>query len=276
MNDYTIRPMTMDDALDASELWTLVFGDDERLVFEFYRLFAHQPGFGWCAEYEGKIVAAAYCPEDMYLVQADGSEEPGAYLYAVATHPDHRERGLANAICNALKEYAWTRDTQYVFTRPSEESLYPWYAEKVGAEPCMGGEVCRFTADRPVVLPYMELLPDAYLELREKYLSGLPHVRMSIWWLKWEQLLHQFYGGGFYAIGDHIATFYNDGETIQVSELLPHPTREQAEQVCRGLMYIAGASRCVCTIHGEGQYVSCAAKNGRIPKSNPWFGPCFG
>ena len=276
MREYTIRPMTMDDALDASELWTLVFGDDERLVFEFYRLFAHQPGFGWCAEHEGKIVAAAYCPEDMYLVQPDGSEQAGAYLYAVATHPDHRKQGLAKDICNALKEYAWTRDTQWVFTRPSEEGLYGWYAEKVGAVPSMGAQALRFTAAEPLVLPYMELLPDAYLELREKHLAGLPHVRMSIWWMKWESLLHQFYGGGFYAIGDHIATFYNDGITLQVSEILPHPTAEQAESVCRTLMTLSGAANCVCTVHGEGRYVSTVAKDGAVPHDNPWFGPCFG
>lgn len=276
MSDYIVRPLTMDDALDASELWTLVFGDDERLVFEFYRLFAHQPGFGWCAEHAGKIVAAAYCPEDMYLVEPDGTEHPGAYLYAVATHPDHRKHGLAKEICIALKEHAWTRGTEYVFTRPSEESLYPWYEEKIGAVPSMGCQKLELTAGDPVYQPYMELLPDAYLELREKFLQGLPHVRMSIWWLKWEKLLHQFYGGGFYAIGDHIADMYYDGAMLQVNEILPHPTPETAAEVCSALMQIVGAQKCVCTIYGQEHYVSCAANQCEVPKNNPWFGPCFG
>lgn len=276
MCDYTIRPMTIDDALDASELWTLVFGDDERLVFEFYRLFSHQPGFGWCAELDGKIVAAAYCPEDLYLVEPDGSELPGAYLYAVATHPDHREKGLAKAICTALRDYAFSRGTRYVFTRPSEESLYPWYEEKVGLTPCMGCRQLEFSIGPETWAPYMNLLPDAYLELREKYLAGLPHVRMSIWWLRWELLLHQYYGGGFYAVGDHIADFYHDGTTVHINEILPHPTPEQAEAVCNAIMHFAGAQKAVCTIHGEDKYVSAGANLAELPKNNPWFGPCFG
>lgn len=277
INEYTIRPLTMDDALEASELWTLVFGDDERLVFEFYRLFAHQYGFGACAEIDGKLVAAAYCPEDMYYVEPDGTEHKGAYLYAVATHPDHRDQGLAKAVCRLLQEIAWSRDTEYIFTKPSQPGLYDWYAEKIGAQPVMNCKQLTFIAKEAVVMPHMRLPPDAYLELRTKYLTGLPHVRQSIWWLKWEQNLHDFYGGGFYAVGDYILDLYQDGDTLQINEILPHPTDETAETLCNAMMTITRATKCVCTIHGDAErYVSVAANGCALPQNNPWFGPCFG
>lgn len=276
MSNYIIRPLTIDDALEASEIWTQVFGDDERLVFEFYRLFSHQYGFGMCAELDGKLVATAYCPEDMYYVEPDGTEHAGAYLYAVATLPAHRKHGLAKKMCHALLDIAWEQGKEFVFTKPSEESLYGWYEEKVGMIPAMGGRTLHFTAKKEGYMPFMQLLPDAYLELRTKYLEGLPHVRQSIWWLKWEQNLHDFYGGGFYAVGDYIVDMYHDGSTLQINEMLPHPTPEAAEEVCYALMTIAGAEKCSCTIYGDEKYVSVAANQCDIPKNNPWFGPCFG
>ena len=58
MSDYIIRPMTLADAPQAAALWSLVFGDEEALVREFFRIFAHTPHFGVCAEQNGTIAAA--------------------------------------------------------------------------------------------------------------------------------------------------------------------------------------------------------------------------
>ena len=275
MNEYIIRPMTLADAQQGAQLWSLVFGDEEAVVREFFRLFAHTPTFGYCAETAGTIVAAAYCPTGMDYITADGTVRAGCYLYAVATHPDHRKHGLARKLCLRLRETAWSSGLDYLFTKPSEESLYPWYEEKIGAVPCLGGTQMEWTHTEAVPLPVKTLTWSDYLEHRNTHLRDTNHVHQSELWMQWEQALHDGYGGGFYAVGDHIADCYFDGEALTVNELLPHATAEEAELLCNSLMTALGANRCKCTLWGEGHYVSAAAKDGNLPP-NGWFGNCCG
>lgn len=271
MPNYKIRPLTMADAPQAAALWHTVFGDDEALVLEFFRLFGNTPHFGACAEADGKIAAAAYCPEGTDYIASDGTIQRGAYLYAVATHPDHRKQGLAKEVCLFLRDAAFAQGASYVFTRPSEESLYPWYEEKIDAVPCLSGCSARFTRDGNGTLPVAELSFAEYARLREQLQTKLPHVRHSLAWLEWESLLHRFYGGGFYRIGEHIATLYRDGSTLQIGELLPRPDADAVQS----LLKAANAETCVCTFHGEGQYVSAVSADGTLP-TDAWFGPCYG
>ena len=277
MSGYTIRSLTLADAPQAAALWSLVFGDEEQLVLEFFRIFAHTPHFGVCAEINGNIAAAAYCPQGTDYVTSAGEIRKGAYLYAVATHPHHRKQGLAAKLCRLLKEQVFTAGCSYLFTRPSEESLYPWYAEKIDAVPTMGMQSVTFESTEAAALPVNVLSPEAYLLRREKALRGLPYVRHSTAWMEWEHLLHQAYGGAFCAAGDFIADFFSDGTTLQINELLPHPAQEhEAEAVVQGIMAALGTKRCVCTLHGTEHYVSASAKDGKRPTDNPWFGPCYG
>ena len=273
---YNIRLLTKDDAPKAAKLWSLVFGDEEAVVLEFFRLFGDEQGFGACAEIDGTIAAAAYAPAGTDYIAPNGTAHEGVYLYAVATPPDHRERGLARKVCNLLKDTAWAQGKNYLFTRPSEESLYAWYEEKIGAVPLMGCQPLQFERAEEVSLPCRQLTAEKYLALRGETLAGLPHVRQSMQWMHWEHTLHTAYGGGFYAVGDSIADVYFDGSAVHVNELLPHPTAEEAETVCRALIGHLGAETCECLIHGDGHYVSVAARDGcELPRENGWFGPCY-
>ena len=276
--EYTIRLLTMDDAAEAAKLWSLVFGDEESVVLAFFRLFAHQKGFGACAEADGNIVAAAYCPRETDYIAPDGSVHRGVYLYAVATHPEHRKQKLAQRVCNLLKDTAREQGTDFLFTRPSEDSLYPWYEEHIGAVPVLGGEQLEFERTEAVALPCAPLTAEEYGKQRTQHLAGLPHVRHSSRWMEWESVLHSAYGGGCVQIAGHIADYYSDAHSgmLQVNELLPHPTREQAQSLCAALMTYTGTSRCSCMVHGSGRYVSAAAKSGVLPEDNPWFGVCYG
>ena len=275
MTEYTIRPLTAADAPAAAKLWHTVFGDEEALVMEFFRLFPGCTHFGFCAESKGDIAAAAYCPHGTDYITPDGTVHKGAYLYAVATHPDHRKKGLAHALCTALRDTAFSAGMDYVFTKPSEESLYPWYEEKIGAVPLLGGKQLRFSAAAKKTLPVSSLSPEAYLSLRNELLQGKAHVRHSAEWMTWQTLLHKAYGGGYYTVGEHIADLYCDGNTVQINELLPHPTEEQAEAVAQALMAALGTAECVCTIFGEGHYVSAVSADRNLPE-NAWFGICYG
>lgn len=275
MSPYIIRNLTADDAQSAAKLWHLVFGDEEELVLAFFRLFSSEEGFGACAELEGQIVAAAYCPSGTDYIAPDGTARKGAYLYAVATHPDHRKHGLAKALCQQLRDHAFRRGAELMFTKPSEESLYPWYAEKVGAVPAMSGQVLEFERTDGNPLPVRHMTLAEHRRRRWALLQGLPHVCHDNRWVTWQALLHEAYGGGYYAVGDAVADVYCDGETVQVNELLPHPDAAAAEAAARSLMSTLGAQHCVCTVYGTGQYVSVCARDGVLP-ADGWFGCVYG
>ena len=275
MPDYVIRPLTLSDAPAAAKLWHIVFGDEEALVMEFFRLFPHCPHFGFCAEADGVIAAAAYCPHGTDYITAEGAVSKGAYLYAVATHPDHRKQGLAHRLCMELRDAAFSAGMDYVFTKPSEESLYPWYEDKIGAIPLLGSKQLSFSATAGTALPLSPISTDEYLSRRIALLQGTAHVRHSKEWMEWETLLHKAYGGGYYAVGEHIADLYCDGNTVQINELLPHCDDTQAEVVAQTLMSALGAKECICTLFGEGHYVSAVSANNLLPE-NAWFGVCYG
>ena len=277
-NKYKIGEMLPEHYDGAAKLWSLVFGDDEALVHEFYRLFGKQDRFASCAVCNGEVVAAAYCPAGTDLIEADGTVHKGAYLYAVATHPDHRKQQLATICCRWLRMHTFRSVGNYLFTKPSEESLYPWYEENVEAFPALGGKPVELTAKNTSPLPMTPLTYVEYFHRRNELLQGFPHVRHSMEWLEWEALLHKAYGGGFYAVGHSIVDLYFDGTVLQINELLPDPNQYayESETVLQGIMAAMGAERCVCTLHGTEHYVSVSPKDEILPANNPWFGPCYG
>lgn len=277
MTNYNIRPLTNFDAIDAAALWKATFGDDERLVYEFFRLFDYLPTFGMCAEYEGRIVAAAYCPTGIDLVVPGEPARRAAYLYAVATDPEHRNRGLSKELCTRLKDAAFAAGCEYVFTKPSEESLYPWYEEAIGAAPVLGCNRYAFNVGEPATMAILQMNPEAYGTLREVFLKDVPHIRFNDSWLTWEQHVHEWYGGGFFAVGHYAADMYYYGDTLVINELIPPADDETVAAVCNALMNIAEAEKCTCVTPGNREnYVSCAANQCELPKNNPWFGPVFG
>lgn len=274
MSDYIIRPLTADDGPQAAALWSLVFGDEESLILEFFRIFAHTPHFGFCAEQNGTIAAAAYCPQGTDYITAEGCAHRGAYLYAVATHPHHRKQGLAAKLCDQLKTCVFDAGCEYLFTKPSEESLYPWYEEKIGAVPAMGMQSASFARSEHSSLSVSSLSPSDYMSRRSMALQGLPHVHHNENWNRWAHLLHQAYGGDFCTVGNYIADYFSDGSTLQINELLPHPTMEDTEQLAQALMHHTNTQHCTCTLYGENHYVSAVTQDAPLPKG--WFGVCYG
>lgn len=276
MAEYLLRSFREADRKQAAALWELVFGDPSALVEQFLNLFQFQPGFCMTAEQNGQIAAAAYCLDGLELRQPGQLPLPASYLYAVATHPLHRKQGLAAELCRRLRDACFARG-RILFTKPAEESLYPWYEEKIGAVPALSCQTIKIDAaeDKHGVSPLMSLSPEEYGILREKLLQNIPHVYFPKSLLTWEHLLHKHYGGGFFAVGDGIADVYADGTQIEVPELLSFDPVKAGQ----ALLFHFNAPAAVFTLPGKHEpYVSCAAPNGCSPDALDavWFGPAFG
>ncbi len=144
------------------------------------------------------------------LVTEKGMTE-AHYIYGVATHPDHRGKGLAKQLLTAEAE-------RYpVFLRPMSDGLFTFYS-KAGFSPISplahGEGVAAKASGKERLLSAAE-----YLALRDK-LSPLPTCRPT------EEFLSLYtLGGGFAAIDSAAAVLFEQhGDKIWFKEYWGDPT----------------------------------------------------
>lgn len=114
------------------------------------------------------------------IITANGTLD-ARYLYAVATHPDHRGKGLAKRLL--LQEAA----EHPVFLRPMSESLFDYYG-KVGFSPFSPIATETGTANAPSGAERLVSAAE-FLTLRDA-IAPLPHCRPT------EQFLSLYENGG--------------------------------------------------------------------------------
>lgn len=150
-----IRPSRPSDRGALQTLWKTVFGDEDRYIETFFRLF-FGPGTAAVAESDGQIAAAAHC------VPFGGAR----YIYAVGTHPLWRGRGLGRAVTLAAAENG------PAYLCPSSPALMDWYVS-------MGARAVSFRRLPPPPEELSPISPAEYAARRETLLAGTPHVGYS-------------------------------------------------------------------------------------------------
>lgn len=276
MTEPIFRPWQPEDAQATARLWSQVFGDSVEVVLEIYDLFSKQPGFCAVGEIDGTIAAAAYCLDGLSLRQLGNADQPAAYLYAVATDPAFRSRGLAAQLCRVLRDWAFARGNTYLFTRPAEPTLFPWYAEKIGAIPALSRKMLAADAPCPGGT-VMKLSPEAYGTRREALLRDVPHIALDWSLLQLENLFHRSYGGAFLDVDGGIADVYATETAVDVQELLLPPGTDPQRALEKILAHF-GVRRGTAALPGAGEcYISCApGPHATTLPANAWFGPAFG
>ena len=88
-----VRPSVPADIPAQRQLWQLAFGDDGAYVDNFYTAY-YRPERVLVLEEAGAVRAMTAWFDTAFVVPGRG-EFRAAYLYAVATHPEWRGRGLA-------------------------------------------------------------------------------------------------------------------------------------------------------------------------------------
>ncbi|MBQ8342185.1 MAG: GNAT family N-acetyltransferase [Clostridia bacterium] len=152
---------------------------------------------------EGRVVAMLFSIPSP--IQLENGTLDARYLYAVATHPDHRGKGLAKQLLAA--EAA----AHPVFLRPMSSSLFDFYG-KAGYTPispvtCLSGKATAPTGRE------RKLTATAYLALRDEF-AFAPFVRPTADFLSLYEL-----GGGFVAYGlDAVALYEKHGDKIWFKE----------------------------------------------------------
>jgi len=160
-----------------AEIWKRVFGDGDDYIAGFFAGL-YEPGRAVCAEAEGKLVSTAFFPRLGELVSASGERRPCSYVYAVATLPEYRSRGLGAAVSRAAAE-GCLEDGGVSVICPAEPSLFDFYRKTVGFSNF-------FAVSETTVAPEAAAGPAAeridaetYFALRESLLAGTDHIAFS-------------------------------------------------------------------------------------------------
>lgn len=206
-------------------LWQLAFGDEEAFIRLFFAR-VYSPERCRCIQIDGQVAAS------LYWFDGECRGRKLAYLYAVATHPDHRRRGL----CRALME-----DTHNLLTRqgydgallmPAEEGLRRMYRQ-MGYQDCCTVSQISCNAGRPIPIRAVGL--EEYSRLRRKYLpaGGVLQEGKNLDLLA---LLADTYAGE-----DYVLAAAPDGERLNGMELLGN--RDAAPGILASLGYAEGTFR---------------------------------
>ena len=141
-------------------LWTECFGNEENWIETFFRTAfdsAHVCGLNLHGQ-----LAAALCWMD-----ARCGGRTLAYLYAIATAPEHRCQGLCRELMNLTHEELAQRGYAGAILVPADSGLRQMY-EKMGYGNFGGIREIRARAGKPCAL--RQISPEEYAALRREYL----------------------------------------------------------------------------------------------------------
>ena len=141
-------------------LWKAAFGDSDEAIDTFFRL-ALSPERCHYLEEDGKIVSA------LYWLDCSCQDEKLAYIYADATDPDHRGKGLASRLMK--QTHTRLKDLGYggAVLKPAA-GLFPFY-ERLGYT--TSGYIRRFAAVTAAIPAQLNALSvDGYAAARRRYL----------------------------------------------------------------------------------------------------------
>ena len=120
-----LRPAYPSDRAAMTALWQQVFGDSEATITGFYEAFPRCRAA--VAENEvGALVSIVHVLPQTLTVE--DQTIPAAYLYAVATRPDYRGRGLASTLIRFTEALLERLDYRCAVLVPAEPSLFGYYA----------------------------------------------------------------------------------------------------------------------------------------------------
>ena len=143
------------------ELWKAAFGDGDDFLDPFFAI-AFAPERCRCVSEDKKVAAA------LYWFDCSCDDQHFAYVYAVATHPDFRNRGLCASLMADTKALLEGQGYDGILLYPASEELSRMY-EKLGYYRCTAVSEFTCEADRtPAILE--KIGKNRYALLRRQYL----------------------------------------------------------------------------------------------------------
>ena len=142
-------------------LWQTAFGDTDWFLDCFFRT-AYTPDRCRCILMDDEIAAI------LYWIDCTVKDQKLAYIYAVATHPDHRGKGLCRMLMTDTHALLATKGYAGAILVPQKESLRKMYE---GMGYCnAGGLDCFSCTAAEEAVPLRAIGPAEFAEQRRKFL----------------------------------------------------------------------------------------------------------
>ena len=186
-------------------IWQTAFGDTDAFLDSFFRS-AYAPDRCRCVLEDDDVTAI------LYWIDCELQDQKLAYIYAVATHPDHRGKGLCRRLMADTHALLRSRGYAGAVLVPQQESLRKMYAgmgyQNAGSLTCFS---CTASSE-PVSL--RAIGPDEFARLRRNMLPDTAVIQEGegLTFLA-EQL--QFYAGD-----GLLLAAYGEQDLLSVPELL--------------------------------------------------------
>lgn len=221
----TVRPSVPEDIPAQRELWKLAFGDSDAYIDNFYHAY-YRPERVVVLEEDGVLRSMTAWFDTVFVIPGQG-ERRAAYLYAVATHPHCRGRGLAAKLLTGADDYFRSLDIPAVTTVPAEPSLHRFFGSNGFREyfRTWSGTLCREELPPPPPNVLRPASPEEYGRVRERLLAGAPHILYPAGALAYQAGCCALGTGGLF-VGDPsgdplcLCAEQADGELVVVKELL--------------------------------------------------------
>lgn len=194
---------------ELRQLWKQVFGDSDDFLDSFFRT-AFSPNRCRCILMEDKIAAV------LYWMDCTLGDQKLAYLYAVATHPDHRGKGLCRQLMENTQTLLRRQGYAGVILVPQDNGLRQMYS-KMGY--VNAGSLAEFSCTAgSVPCPLRALGPKEFAARRRALLpqDGVIQEQEGLAFLA-EQL--QFYAGE-----DFLLAGFAADHVLHGVELLGNPS----------------------------------------------------
>ncbi|MGN1195756.1 MAG: GNAT family N-acetyltransferase, partial [Acutalibacteraceae bacterium] len=132
---------------DLFSLWKTCFHDEDGYINLFFEKEYENCKIFACFE-NGEIVSVLYLLD--CFISLDRNRYDGYYLYAAATKPESRGKGLMSALIKEAEDFAKKEGKAFIALVPGEESLYGYYKRfgfdktmyKFKTKACFDGVCC--------------------------------------------------------------------------------------------------------------------------------------
>ena len=173
------------------ELWRKVFGDSYEAINLFFDYHYDSHNTLVC-ELDGKIVSMLYLLEGDFVIS--NKSHPSYYLYAAATDPQHRGRGIMAQMLEFAKQTAAYREMDYICLLPAENSLYAFY-EKFGYKTVFRKKIAEIRINGINVSQQSNCNDNDFAELRKVFLDDFDRFEWNNNDIEYAIRQHEFYGG---------------------------------------------------------------------------------
>lgn len=239
---------------ELKALWQAAFGDTEAFIDHFFAT-AYAPSRCRCVTLEGKVAAALY----WFDVSCRGQRM--AYIYAVATHPEYRNRGFCRKLMEDTHAHLALRGYHGALLVPEGEALRQMYAA-FGYE---NGTTIRefFCAAGDTPAPMHRIDREEFARLRRNLLPGGSVIQEK------ENLLYLEGQVRFYAGMGFLAALQQEGDTVFCPEILGNPG------MAPGILLALGAAQGTFRCPGEGEAFAMFLSLREDAKMPAYFGFAF-